>query len=216
MKLNIRKPTIRRRKVKSAQDTGTSYKCLMLGPNLQAKAEFLAELDGEGGEANEVTLRTDKKEFVFWRSEVKVEHSMQSLKQFLDFHDPHVIFYFMEGEEKANHLHLFNVLDIVRERPSKICLVLDMESVDRWSQDEEINDDNERNVHHCFIDFKSIKASAELLTATENVPLDDMLPLWEEEDGYAAFKDDKEEANINAERVEEDGDAVDEEILENP
>jgi hypothetical protein len=114
MKLNIRKPTIRRRKVKSAQDTGTSYKCLMLGPNLQAKLDFLAELDGEGSEANEVTLRTDGKKFVFWRSEVKVERSMHSIKQFLDFHDPHLIFYFMERGEKATQLHMLSVLDMVR------------------------------------------------------------------------------------------------------
>jgi hypothetical protein len=85
--------------------------------------------------------------------------------------------------------------------------VLDRNRVD--NQDEEINDDN---VHHCFIDFQSIKASAELLTTAENVPLEDLLPLWEEEGDSLASTD----GNDEAKRVEDDEDVVDGGVLRNP
>ena len=89
MKLKKFKFPKRRRRRKNAEKS-VGYKCLLLGPNIVSRESFLDDLNtvdgGPGDGINECVLKVDS----------KCEKNKSCIKQYLDFHNPEIIFYFID------------------------------------------------------------------------------------------------------------------------
>ena len=171
MKLKIRNIKIKskRRKGRQAPEPVATYKCLLLGPNQPATEAFLRELGGGGGRTgNEVVLATPQGHVMFWRPGGRLQQGDHCLKQYLDFQDPDVVFYFVSSRERSSHMDLFKVIDMVKDKARKICIVLDEESVEGFGEEvRQFSGVEDLILQQCFINLESIRAAVETLVVGE-------------------------------------------------
>ena len=224
MKLKIRNIKIKskRRKGRLEAEPVATYKCLLLGPNQGATEAFLRELGGGRGRGsskmlanevlanevvgNEVVLATKKGPVMFWRPGAGLQQGDRCLQQYLDFQDPDVVFYFVSSRERSSNMDLFKVIDMVKDKARKICIVLDEEGVEGFGEElKQISGEVDFILQKCFINLESITAAVETMVVGDearkgrvsgDVSLENGLP-------QKTFEDDQEE-----EEEDEEGEGV--------
>ena len=184
------------------------YKALMLGPNNTAKDRFMTVLGEDRTGVNEVILKTDQSDIIFWRADVQARPSIHCLKQYLTFLNPKMIFYFISLDEKEDHLELFRILDLITI-PTKVCLAFEESSVNGFYSDggTQMSEDD-FNFLHCFANFESIKTAAEEINKTMRNKMDAVEAIEEsvevlEELDLSSFRENVEELS-----EEEDDDEI--------
>ena len=140
MKLKkIKFPRRRSHRKKNAEKEGSSvYKCLLLGPNIYARNSFLDELNGEHSESvgtNEVFLKLDNSDFVIWKVDQRCEKNKFCIKQYLDFHNPDILIYFIDildfGEEGLELMvQKLEVLMEVIHEDQTFCIAFDKQCLE--------------------------------------------------------------------------------------
>ena len=138
--MNLKKfkfPKRRRRRKNAEKSVG--YKCLLLGPNNASRESFLDDLntmDGGPREGiNECVLKVDNSDCVFWKVDSKCEKNKSCIKQYLDFHNPDIIFYFIDmiGDDLAETELLIQRLEALGEvlqEDQNFCIVFDKQYAD--------------------------------------------------------------------------------------
>ena len=138
MKLKKFKFPKRSRRRKNAEKS-VGYKCLLLGPNIASRESFLDDLNtvdgGPGDGINECVLKVDNSECVFWKVDPKCEKNKSCIKQYLDFHNPDIIFYFIDmiGDDLTEIELLIRKLEAlveVLQEDQNFCIVFDKQYVD--------------------------------------------------------------------------------------
>jgi hypothetical protein len=150
MKLkNLKFPKRRRRKKNVENNETVGYKCLLLGPNIAAKDSFLDDLNMMEGKPtlghNEGVMKIDNSECVFWKVDPSCEKDKSCIKQYLDFHNPDMIFYFIDigGDDQTKvelMIHQLVALMKVVQEEQNCCIVFDKEYIDNI---EDLNMDQE-------------------------------------------------------------------------
>ena len=228
MKLKISNIKIKskRRKGRLEPEPVATYKCLLLGPNQAATETFLRELGGGrgGGQllGNEVVLATKKGPVMFWRPGDGLQQGDRCLKQYLDFQDPDAVFYFVSYGERSSHLDLFQVVDMVKDKARKICIVLDEESVDGFQEEvKQFSGENDFSFQKCLVNLESITAAVEAMVVGDearkggvwgDVSVENRFPQKTLEDGQEEEEEDEEgEDDIKYDESESEDDIKDDE-----
>ena len=154
----------RRRKNNAVKDDNIRYKCLLLGPNADSKNVFLDELNTkdhrQSAGTNEGALKLENSECVFWKADPKCEKNKFCIKQYIDFHSPDIIFYFVDIVDDDDWLErsiqrLETLMEVVQEDQS-FCIVFDQQYIDTiedLNMDQELFKENVMRLISLKIDF---------------------------------------------------------------
>ena len=158
-------PKRRRRKKNAETDATVSLKCLLLGPNIAAKDAFLYDLNTVDGShtlgKNEGILKIENSECVFWKVDPKCEKNKSCIKQYLDFHNPDIILYFidLDGDDQTGLELMIQKVDALMEvvqEDQNFCIVIDKQYIDLIMDlrlDQDLLKENIMRIINLKIDF---------------------------------------------------------------